>query len=101
MGTAEPKRQAGSAVRPDGSSWEEGPDPAQEQHGPEPAWDEAGGESQEVRRVLAAREPTERQKLIHLQQNHATYADWCEICVKSKGTGAQHRRQKAELIAQE
>ena len=50
---------------------------------------------EELRRVLAARQPAE----MHFQTNHAVFAPWCEVCVKAKGTGAQHRRQTNKELA--
>ena len=43
--------------------------------------------------MLVARAPTKDQVRRHEQENHATYAEWCEVCVATKGTGAQHRRR--------
>ena len=64
--------------------------------------EDSGEEAEEVRRVLRAREPAEYQRRVHEQQNHATFAEWCEVCLKAKSTGSQHRRQqKAELVDQE
>ena len=40
-----------------------------------------------------------RQK--HSQTNHAVFAPWCEVCVKAKGTGAQHRRQTNKDLAKQ
>ena len=55
--------------------------------------DESRDQPEELRRVLAARQPTELERQKHSQTNHAVFALWCEVCVKAKGTGAQHRRQ--------
>ena len=57
---------------------------------------------EQLKRVLAARQPTELERQKHFQTNHAVFAPWCEVCVKAKGTGAQHRRQTImELSKQE
>ena len=37
------------------------------------------------------RQPTELERQKHSQTNHAVFAPWYEVCVKAKGTGAQHR----------
>ena len=55
--------------------------------------DESVGQPEELRRVLAAGQPTELERQKHSQTNHAVFAPWCEEYVKAKGTGAQHRRQ--------
>ena len=49
---------------------------------------------EELRTVLAAR-------LQHSQTNHAVFAPWCEVCVKAKRTGAQHRRQTIKDLAKQ
>lgn len=67
---------------------------SEEQH--EEQQEEEGGEaleeSEEFRKSQAAQEPTPEQKENHFLENHAVYRPWCEICVKSRGLGTQHRR---------
>ena len=53
--------------------------------------DESAGQPEELRRVLAARQPTEL----------AVFGPSCEVCVKAKGTGAQHRRQTNKELAKQ
>ena len=48
---------------------------------------------EELRRVPAARQPTELERQKHSQTNHAVFAPWCEVFVQAKGTGALHKRQ--------
>ena len=43
-------------------------------------------EPEKLRRVLAARQPTELERQKHFQSNRAVFAPWCEVCVKAKGT---------------
>ena len=62
--------------------------------------DESADQPEELRRVLAARQPTELEVQKHSHTNHAVFAPWCEVCVKAKGTGAQHRRQTNKELAQ-
>ena len=38
-----------------------------------------------LRRVSAARQPTELERQKHFQTNDAVFAPWCEVCVKAKG----------------
>ena len=45
---------------------------------------------EELKRVLAARQPSELDRQKHCQMNHAVFAPWCKVRVKAKGTGAQH-----------
>ena len=33
--------------------------------------------------------------------SHVVFAPWCKVCVKAKGTGAQHRRQTVEELAKQ
>ena len=54
-----------------------------------------------LRRDLAASQPTELVRQKHFQTNHAAFALWCEVCVKAKGTGAQHRRQTIKELAKQ
>ena len=63
--------------------------------------DESADQPEELRRVLAARQPTELDRQKHSQRNHAVFAPWCEVCVKAKGTGAQHRRQTNKELAKQ
>ena len=56
---------------------------------------------QELRRVSAARQPTELEKQKHFQTNHVVFALWCEVCVKAKETGAQHRRQTVKEVGKQ
>ncbi|CAE7484287.1 unnamed protein product, partial [Symbiodinium sp. CCMP2456] len=49
-------------------------------------------ESEEFRKSRAAAEPTPEQRENHFLENHAVYRPWCEVCVKSRGLGTQHRR---------
>lgn len=58
-------------------------------------------ESEEFKRSRAAAEPTRRQREEHLEQNHAVYKPWCEICVQSRGLGTQHRRRKRKQAAED
>lgn len=53
-------------------------------------------EPEEVRRIQAGRNPTERQKQEHNDQNHAVYREWCPICVAAKAVGTPHRRKKVK-----
>ena len=48
---------------------------------------------------LVSSQSWRRQK--HSQTNHAVFAHWCEVCVKAKGTGAQHRRQTNKELAKQ
>ena len=50
------------------------------------------GESEEFRKSRAATEPTPEQRENHFLENHAVCRPWCEVCVKSRGLGTQHRR---------
>ena len=64
--------------------------------------EETEDQPEELRRVLQARQPSELERQKHSQMNHAALAPWCEVCVKAKGKGAQHRRQtNKELPKQE
>ena len=63
--------------------------------------DEFADQPEELRRVLAARQPTELERQKHTQTNRAVFAPWCEVCVKAKGTGAQNRRQTNEELAKQ
>ena len=63
--------------------------------------DESADQPEELRRVLAARQPTELERQKHSQTNHAVFAPWREVCVKAKGTGAQHRRQTNKELAKQ
>ena len=56
---------------------------------------------EELRRVLAARHPIELERQKHFQRNNAVFAPCCEVCVKAKGTGAQHRRQTIKELAEQ
>ena len=56
---------------------------------------------EELWRVLTARQPTELEKQKQFQMNHAVFTPWCEVCVKAKGTGAQHGRQKLKALAKQ
>ena len=62
--------------------------------------DEAG-QREDLRRVLAARQPVELERQKHLQTNHAVLSLWCEVCARAKGTGAQHRRQTVKELARQ
>ena len=37
----------------------------------------------------------------HSQMKRAVFAPWCEVCVKAKGTGAQHGRQTNKELAKQ
>ena len=50
---------------------------------------------------MEARQPTELERQKHSQMNHAVFATWWEVCVKPKGTGAQHRRQTNKELAKQ
>ena len=63
--------------------------------------DESADHPEKLRRVLAARQPTELERQKHFQTNHAVFAPWCEVCVQAKGTGAQHRRQTIKDLAKQ
>ena len=63
--------------------------------------EECEDQLEELRRVLEARQPTELERQKHSQMNHAVFATWCEVCVKAKGTGAQHRRQTNKELAKQ
>ena len=41
---------------------------------------------EDLKRVLAARQPSELERQKHFQMNHAVFAPWCEACVKAKGS---------------
>ena len=43
--------------------------------------DESEDQPQGLRRVLAARHPTEVERQNHAQTNHSVFAPWCEVCV--------------------
>ena len=63
--------------------------------------EESEDQPEELGRVLEARQPTELERQKHPQKNHAVFAPWCEVCVKAKGTGAQHRRQMNKELAKQ
>ena len=63
--------------------------------------EESEDQPEELRRVLEARQPTELERQKHSQMNHAVFAPWCEVCVKAKGTGTQHRRQTNKELAKQ
>ena len=63
--------------------------------------EESEDQPEELRRVLEARQPTELERQKHSQMNHAVLAPCCEVCVKAKGTGAQHRRQTNKELAKQ
>ena len=56
--------------------------------------EESEDQPEELRRVLEARQPIPK-------MNHAVFAPWCEVCVKAKGTGAQHGRQTNKELAKQ
>ena len=56
---------------------------------------------EELRRVSAARQPTELESRSIFSTNHAVFAPWCEVCVKAKGTRAKHMRQTIKELAKQ
>ena len=62
--------------------------------------EEAADESEELRKSRAAAAPTAEQRESHLLENHAVYRSWCEVCIKSRGLGTQHRRAKKQEAAE-
>ena len=82
---------ASAAERKEGLGWpteEEEPAAGGEALDSEPLQEE----SEEFRKSRAAAEPTPEQRENHFLENHAVYRPWCEVCVKSRGLGTQHRR---------
>ncbi|CAE7246360.1 HCN2, partial [Symbiodinium microadriaticum] len=106
--SAEEGRQSGNArqakaIFEDGSvetvedDWKEGLGWPTEEEEPAEGGRTAGSEppheeSEEFRKSRAAAEPTPEQRENHFLENHAVYRPWCEVCVKSRGVGTQHRR---------
>ena len=56
---------------------------------------------EELKRVAAARQPSELEMQKRCQMNHAVFTSWCEVRVEAKGTGAQHRRQTIKELAKQ
>ena len=55
-------------------------------------------ESAEFRQIQRVNKPTAQQVQQHEDENHATYRNWCEVCVASRGLGQQKRRDKRALV---
>ena len=49
-----------------------------------------------LRRPARVDKPTQSQVIEHEAQNHAVYRSWCEICVRARSTGTQHRKRSEE-----
>ena len=56
---------------------------------------------EELKRVLAARQPTEVERQEYFSDESCCLRTLCEVCVKAKGTGAQHRRQTIKELAKQ
>ena len=85
--------QATAAAAPERKEVRGWPDEEEEPGAAREAADsEPQEESEEFRKSRAAAEPTPEQRENHFLENHAVYRPWCEVCVKSRGLGTQHRR---------
>ena len=60
-----------------------------------------GEEVDEVRRLAAGRAPTAKQRQEHEEENHAVYRDWCPVCIRARGLGNQHRKNKEKRKEEE
>ena len=58
-------------------------------------------EPEELRKIKAVRAPTESQRRQHIEENHSTYREWCDVCIAARATGTQHRRQYHEQAKKE
>ena len=61
--------------------------------------DQEDYEPEELRRQKECEAPTERQRREHIESNHSTYRDWCDVCIKARATGTPHAVIKSDLAA--